>query len=457
MARRRVPAERPAKLRPFFLRGLGIALLPPFVLAIALPPLGAQTKTPLGPRPPAADIPSLLQAAEQALDRKDYVAAVPPLKKAAEAQPDNAAVWFNLGYAYSELGHYSDAVTAYQKALELQPDLFDARLNLAAALLKLDRYPEAQGELAKAVKLKPDDPRAHFQLGRALALEKNFDGAEKEFEEAARLDPKLAAAHFELGEIRLGEKRFEEANAEFEKALALEPKSSQSQLGLALALEGLGKPEEAAARYAAYLTANPGDLDRRVRLAQIDMGLGNNQEAREQLEIVYAKNPKLPGVAAMLGDVDALLKRLREAERFYREALGATPDVSDLPGRQAGLHRALAQTLLDEEKFPDAETEFRAALKLDAKNYEAFKGLATSLYLEKRYTEAVPMFETESRQPGAPALTFFVLASCYDHLHILPRALAAYEKFLDLSNGKNPDPEWQARQRVKVLRRELRK
>src|SRR5207247_5781974 len=64
--------------------------------------------------------------------------------------------------------------------------------------------------------------------------------------------------------------------------------------------------------------------------------------------------------------------------------------------------------------------------------------ISTALYLEKRYAEAVRMFETESREAGAPALTFFVLASCYDHLHLVPEALAAYEKFLDLSNGKNP-------------------
>jgi hypothetical protein len=35
----------------------------------------------------------------------------------------------------------------------------------------------------------------------------------------------------------------------------------------------------------------------------------------------------------------------------------------------------------------EAENEFRAALKLDTQNREAAKGLATSLYLQKRYQE----------------------------------------------------------------------
>jgi hypothetical protein len=49
------------------------------------------------------------------------------------------------------------------------------------------------------------------------------------------------------------------------------------------------------------------------------------------------------------------------------------------------------------------------------------------------------------------------LATCYDHLQARPQALAAYEKFLELSQGKNPDQEWQARQRAKLLKRELGK
>ena len=36
-------------------------------------------------------------------------------------------------------------------------------------------------------------------------------------------------------------------------------------------------------------------------------------------------------------------------------------------------------------------------------------------------------------------------------------ALAAYQQFLALSNGKNPDQEFQARQRVRIIQRELEK
>ena len=161
-------------------------------------------------------------------------------------------------------------------------------------------------------------------------------------------------------------------------------------------------------------------------------------------------NPDLPGLTAALGDVNALLKKLPEAEKYYRLAVTAQPGVVDL-------HRALGQILLDEEKYPEAEGEFRTALQLDSHNRDAAIGLASSLYFQKRYPEAVPLLEQLASAPDAAPYVFFVLATCYDHLKARKEALANYERFLKLSHGENPDQEWQATQRVKLLRRELSK
>ena len=59
--------------------------------------------------------------------------------------------------------------------------------------------------------------------------------------------------------------------------------------------------------------------------------------------------------------------------------------------------------------------------------------------------------------PNPPAAVFFLLATSYDNLRVLPKALENYDRFLQLSQSQNPDQEWQARQRSKLLRRELQK
>ena len=429
-----------------------------FIILFAVS-LAGQTSRKPAPSPPPDDISALLKTAQDALDHKDFEAAAKSLKSVVASQPDLVAAWFDLGYAESGLHQNDEAAKDYQKAIELQPNLYPARLNLGILFLEDHRPDAAAEQLAKAVELKPEDARAHLYYARALNLAGKPDLAAQQFQEVLRLDPAQATAHYDLAQIELQQKRYEEARASFAKAAQLDPKLAQAQLGWALALEGLGslgglggvnQSVAAVEHFESYLAAKPDDLETRFHLARVYLTLGKNQEALDNLTKVYQASPQMPGVAAALGDVNALLKNLPESERFYKQALAATPNEADL-------HRALGQTLLDEQKYPESGSEFRASLKLDGHNGDAAKGLATSLYMQKHYAEAIPLIEAFLRQPQPTPGLYFILATCYDDLKDRPKALENYEKFLDLSQGVLPDKEWQARQRAKLLRRELRK
>jgi tetratricopeptide (TPR) repeat protein len=415
----------------------------------AVVPLWAE-KPQQKPAASSPDVAALLKTASEALDRKDFAAAAKALEVVVREHSDMAAAWFNLGYAYSGLHQDDEAVRAYQKALQLQPDLFEARLNLGILLIQMKRGAESLPHLEKAVTLKPQHARAHLYYGRALGLIGQPDAAEKEFEETLRLDSALGMAHFDLGQVRLGKKDYANALASFQKASETDPKLAQADLGIALALEGLNRAPESVTHFEQYLAATPGDLETRFHLARIYLQEGKNELALDNLKAVYQSNSQTPGVAAALGDVCALLKKFAESEKYYRQAVAVSPNEPDL-------RRALGQTLLDQEKLGEAENEFRTTLKLDPRNHDAAQGLATSIYLQKRYPEAIPWFEQLSQAPNAPAGVFFVLATCYDHLHDLPHAIQNYERFLQLSHDQSPDQEWQARERLKPLRRELRK
>ncbi len=422
-----------------------------FILSVLLAPLA--WNVPQAPRPPQAkELPVLVRAAQQALERKDYAGAVKALKAALEIDPHAPEVWFNLAYADTGLHENEEAVRAYQRSLELRPDLFEARLNLGILFLEMKRPQESLEHLARAAALRPANPRAHLYYGRALAQVGQAGEAEKQFAEAARLDPGLAAiSSFDLGQVELAQKRYGEALEAFEKGASLDPKLAQAQLGMALAEEGLHQPAEAKAHFEKYLAAQPQDFETRFHLGRLYLEGGETEKALTHLRIVDQAKPEMPGLAAALGDACALLKKFPESEKYYRLALRTAPGEPDL-------HRALGRTLLDEQKLDEAEGEFRTAFKLDPKNLEALKGLASSLYLEKRYAEAIPVFQAVlARDPTAPPGLHFVLATCYDHLRDNGNALRAYERFLELSHHENQDQEWKAQQRVKVLQRELAK
>ena len=396
------------------------------------------------------NVAALLHTAQDALGRNDFGTAADVLKQVVAAQPTLTTAWFNLAFAYTGLHKHEEAVAAYRKALELDPNLFEARLNLGILLMQLNDPQGALEHLEKAATLKPDHVRAQLYYGRALALTGRAERAETQYQTVLRLDPKLAIAQYDLGQLYQQRKRYQEALRSFQKASELDPALSQAQLGMALALDGLKDGVNAVAHFEQYLASHPDDLETRFHLARLYLDLGKNAQAYEGLQVVYRAKPETPGLAAALGDVCAVLKKFPESEKFYRQALLAAPADADL-------HRALGQSLMEEDKLSEAEAEFRAALKTNPRSREAGQGLATSLYLQKRYPEAIPLLEILAHAPDSPPILIFALASSYDNLHVLQKALDNYERFLQLSNGQSPDHEWQATQRVKLLRHQLQK
>jgi tetratricopeptide (TPR) repeat protein len=410
---------------------------------------GMSSKSPSHPDS-AGDLPALLKTAQDALNRKDFPEAIKALQVVVAKQPDLAAAWFNLGFAYTGLHQDTDAINAYQKALEIEPAMFEARLNLGILFLEGKQPQAALEHLQKATTLKPDHVRAHLYYGRALAQCGQTEAAAKQYQEVVRLDPQTAIAQFDLGQLELQQKHSAEALAAFEKAVVLDPQLIQAELGAALAAEDLKDNAQAIGHFEKYLAIRPDDLETRFHLARLYLKQNENQKARDRLEAVYRTKPDMPGLTAALGDVCALLKKLPDAERYYRLAVAANPGDSDI-------HRALGQTLLDEEKYPDAEKEFRAALGLNSHSREAAYGLALSVYFQKRFQEAIPLLEQIGHAPDPPAFLFYLLGTSYDQLRARKEALANYERFLQASQGRAPDYEWKATQRAKLLRRMLGK
>ena len=88
---------------------------------------------------------------------------------------------------------------------------------------------------------------------------------------------------------------------------------------------------------------------------------------------------------------------------------------------------------------------------------EAWNDFAGMLYLSSDYPQSLAAFD-RARQLGedTPANAYFH-AIIYDKLHDLKPALEYYQKFLAVSQGKNLDEEFKARQRARIIQRELSK
>src|SRR5579862_8721001 len=188
----------------------------------------------------AEDDPSFppeLTQAESAIEKSDYTAAEPLLKKVVAAHPDNYQAWFDLGFVYNTQGRTDESIAAYRKSVAAKPDVFESNLNLGLQLAKAGQ-PDAEKFLRAATTLKPTasvdegHARAWESLAHVLADDKP-DEAIEAYKKAGELQPKDAEPHLAAGALLEKENRFADAEGEFKQALTIDPKSTDALVGLA--------------------------------------------------------------------------------------------------------------------------------------------------------------------------------------------------------------------------------
>src|SRR5580704_19481180 len=120
--------------------------------------------------------PAELIQAESAIDKRDYAAAEPLLRKLVDREPASYVGWFDLGFVENALGKLDDSIAAYRKSVAAKPDVFESNLNLGLQLAKINQ-PDAEQFLRAATQLKPSsqvaEGRFRAWLSLAHAMEKS--------------------------------------------------------------------------------------------------------------------------------------------------------------------------------------------------------------------------------------------------------------------------------------------
>jgi predicted Zn-dependent protease len=129
------------------------------------------------------------------------------------------------------------------------------------------------------------------------------------------------------------------------------------------------------------------------------------------------------------------------AEAAYRELLVAHPN-------EAELHRLRGQALLRQKKFPEAQQEFLAAIKLKPDLGEAYGDLAFAAGENQDFPLVIRALDARKKFLPEISITYFLRASAYDHLRDFKNAAVNYHLFLNTANGKYPDYEWKAKHRL---------
>lgn len=308
---------------------------------------------------------------EQELQAKRYTGAAEEFRAILRIDPTNASAHANLGLALFEEMNYASAAQEFRAALRLQPDLWNAEALLGISEFRLGKHGQAKSlltasvnhlsdaklkseagmdlvtlcyqskdldpcvdvvqtllqirpltpgtlytayrfytdlatrSLSELVRTAPDSAEVHEVLGGALASHGDFPGAMAQYRKALRISPHLASAHYELGLMIL-------ANSQTPAAL-----------------------EEAAQQFELSLKAEP---------------IGANSEY-------------------MLGEVEWLQSKPKQALQWYLRALELRPDLVDA-------HIAAGKALTRLGEPARALAQLQDAVRLDPRNEVAHYRLA---------------------------------------------------------------------------------
>jgi tetratricopeptide (TPR) repeat protein len=397
------------------------------------------------------DQPAEIAQAEQAIQKNDFTAAEKLLNKAIERDPGNKEpwsyqAWFDLGFVLNRLGRRDDSITAYRKSVAAKPDVFESNLNLGLMLARSNN-PEAEQYLRAATTLKPTDHVAEGQASAWLTLGHVLENGKPDdaltaFQKAAALAPKDPEPHLSAGLVRERQKDYTGAEGEYKQVLALDPHSTEAVIGLANLYMKSGRIGEAEPLLRNLAADRPDNAGVHLQLGRVLAAQGKRDDAIPELQTAVKLSPNDAEAQRDLADLYASTGKNDLAEPVYRTLVTAHPN-------DAELHRALGQALLRQKKFPDAQQELVAAVRLKRDWPDVYVDLAFAASENKNYELAVRALNGRALLNGEmPAVCFFLRASAYDHLGDYKQAAVDYHHFLETANGKYPDQEWQARHRL---------
>jgi tetratricopeptide (TPR) repeat protein len=383
------------------------------LILLVLPYVSAsQARKPPAPAPAAAaQAADPIEEGRKALEAQNYDAAAECFRKAIAADAADYSAHFHLALALSLAEKYAEAIPEYRKTLELKPRLYQAELNLGMLLLRDKQPGEAALLLESAAGQKPAEFRPRFYLAEAFSAAGEPAKAEPHYRTALTIDPKSAASELGLARSLLKQSKLDEAREHFQKAGDLEPSSKDAILELAGLLEST-KPDEAIAIYDQF----PADKGAQERVAAL---------------LIRAK-------------------RFADAEPRLAKSVAADPNNYDL-------RMIYGRVLRDQRKLDPAVRQFFAAAQLKPDSREAWNDMAGMLILLENYPQALAALDRSHALGDESPANYYFHAIVFDKTRQYKPALDNYRKFLEISQGKFPDEEFKARQRARIVEKELSK
>ena len=220
-----------------------------------------------------------------------------------------------------------------------------------------------------------------------------------------------------------------------------DPSTTEAAIGLTNIYMKSGRLGEAEPLLRRLAIERPDDAGIHLQLGRVLAG-GKKDYAITEIQTALKLAPSDVDAQRDLADLYASAGKNDLAESAYRALVNAQP-------KDPELHRGLGKALLLQKKFPEAQQEFLAAVRLKRDWPDVYVDLAFAANENKNYELTIRALNGRTMlNAEMPAICFFLRASAYDHLRDYKQAALDYHHFLEVAKGKYPDQEWQATHRL---------
>jgi len=193
------------------------------------------------------------------------------------------------------------------------------------------------------------------------------------------------------------------------------------------------------------VSTGSGDLGTLLAAAQAALDSGNLPAAEQNYRAAVGRSPGSADAQFGLGNALVRLGKLTEAETAYKAALAANPGM-------IAAHANLGVTYYQMGQLTKAADEFAAALKLNPNDAATTYLLGAVRLQEKNLAEAEKLLlKARDLDPTLPEV-YYGLGTLYQLKGQKTEAIAAFEQFLEVGPGQDPQATEYAKNELKALK-----
>ena len=335
---------------------------------------------------------------EAALQQENYEEAIRHFTNAEE----NGKIFARLGYAYSQLGRYTEATRAYQEALRFNIDeqhKTETNITMSQALLGLGYIAYRQGKFDAAIGFYTEvvkrgtagGAEAYHNLGRIYAGRGEIEKAVIAQQQAIAENPNFADAYYHLGVLYSRKQDWQAAIDAYQKTVMLTPTMPNAYYQLSRCYRQIRNISEAEKATQRFRDLKAVDTEIQKHLEAVFVAdTDEKADALLTLANTYLKHKRYDAATETFNrivrystsdthraQVSAGLARIAADQGDPTQAIGHYERAIALGLETAGVYHNLGIAYMQNRDGQNALRQFHRALEIDANLPETLTLLGT--------------------------------------------------------------------------------